>query len=156
MMNIFFYETTIGKIAIGEKDNFITNIFFNTDLIPKDVKIVESEIIKECYKQLDLYFSGKLKAFSVNIKPEGTEFMQKVWKELCNIPYGKTVSYKYIAEQIGNVKAVRAVGAANGKNPIPIIIPCHRVIGNNNKLVGYRGGLEIKEKLLKSENVIIK
>ncbi len=156
MMNIFFYETTIGKIAIGEKDNFITNIFFNTDLIPKDVKIVESEIIKECYKQLDLYFSGKLKAFSVNIKPEGTEFMQKVWKELCNIPYGKTVSYKYIAEQIGNVKAVRAVGAANGKNPIPIIIPCHRVIGNNNKLVGYRGGLEIKEKLLKAENVIIK
>lgn len=156
MMNIFFYETTIGKIAIGEKDNFITNIFFNTDLIPKDVKIVESETIKECYRQLDLYFSGKLKAFSVNIKPEGTEFMQKVWKELCNIPYGKTVSYKYIAEQIGNIKAVRAVGAANGKNPIPIIIPCHRVIGNNNKLVGYRGGLEIKEKLLKSENVIIK
>ena len=155
-MNIFFYETTIGKIAIGESDNYITNIFFNTDLIPKDVKIVESEIIKECYNQLELYFSGKLKVFSVNIKPKGTEFMQKVWKELCNIPYGKTVSYKYIAEQIGNVKAVRAVGAANGKNPIPIIIPCHRVIGNNNKLVGYRGGLEIKEKLLKFENIIIK
>ncbi len=155
-MNIFFYETTIGKITIGESDNYITNIFFNTDLIPKDIKIVESEVIKECYNQLELYFSGKLKVFSVNIKPKGTEFMQKVWKELCNIPYGKTVSYKYIAEQIGNVKAVRAVGAANGKNPIPIIIPCHRVIGNNNKLVGYRGGLEIKEKLLKFENIIIK
>lgn len=100
---------------------------------------------------MDEYFSGKRKKFDVSIVLEGTEFRKKVWKELMNIPYGETCSYKDIAIKIGNPKACRAVGGANNKNKIPIIIPCHRVIGTGGKLVGYAGGLHIKELLLENE-----
>lgn len=103
------------------------------------------------YDQLNEYFSQKRKAFSLPLDLYGTEFQLKVWNELKKIPYGITVSYKNIAEKIGNIKAVRAVGNANGANPVPIIIPCHRVINDNGKLGGYTGGINIKKKLLEIE-----
>ena len=96
-------------------------------------------------------FSGELKAFDLRLVPEGTPFQLEVWCHLCEIPYGETISYGELACRIGNAKASRAVGLANGSNPIPIIIPCHRVIGSNGKLTGYGGGLEIKENLLALE-----
>jgi methylated-DNA-[protein]-cysteine S-methyltransferase len=105
----------------------------------------------EIIDQLNYYFAGSLKQFSVPMLPEGTEFQRKVWKSLCDIPYGETISYGQLAQRIGNPNASRAVGLANGSNPIPILIPCHRVIGSNGKLTGYGGGLPIKEKLLALE-----
>ncbi len=101
--------------------------------------------------QLHAYFAGELETFNLSIAPEGTSFQQSVWRELCQIPFGETISYGELAQRIGNPKASRAVGLANGSNPIPIVIPCHRVIGSNGKLTGYGGGLAIKEKLLALE-----
>ena len=101
--------------------------------------------------QLEEYFSGKRSSFSLPMAPVGTQFMQDVWQALVTIPYGEVRSYRDIAKAIGNPKACRAVGMANNRNPLPIIIPCHRVIGANGKLVGYAGGLDCKEKLLALE-----
>jgi methylated-DNA-[protein]-cysteine S-methyltransferase len=105
----------------------------------------------EIVRQLGAYFGGEIEGFDLPLAPEGTPFQQKVWKKLCGIPYGETISYGELARRIGNPNASRAVGLANGSNPIPIIIPCHRVIGSNGKLTGYGGGLPIKEKLLALE-----
>jgi len=111
----------------------------------------DAKPFKETIAQLRAYFAGEREAFNLTLAPEGTEFQQQVWKRLCEIPYGETTSYGEIARRIGNPQASRAVGLANGSNPIPIVIPCHRVIGSNGKLTGYGGGLAIKEKLLALE-----
>lgn len=150
-MNTYIYDTLVGKISITEENSMITNLCFG-DNLPKDSNLFESDLIKKAYSQLEAYFKGQLKDFSLPLNPHGTEFMKKVWKQLLNIPYGQTASYKDIATLVGNPKASRAVGMANNKNPIGIIIPCHRVIGANGKLVGYAGGLNIKQKLLDLEN----
>jgi methylated-DNA-[protein]-cysteine S-methyltransferase len=105
----------------------------------------------ETIRQLQAYFAGELENFDLQLAPEGTPFQLGVWRRLCDIPYGETISYGELADRIGNPKASRAVGLANGSNPIPIVIPCHRVIGSNGKLTGYGGGLPIKEKLLALE-----
>lgn len=152
MGNIFYYKTDIGKIGIAENDGYITNLIYETELCTKGFITNESEILKEANKQLQEYFSGKRKMFSLPLAPNGTEFMKKVWNRLIEIPYGKTQSYKEVAGGIGNPKACRAVGLANNKNPIPIIIPCHRVIGADGRLIGYGGGLEIKAYLLNLES----
>jgi methylated-DNA-[protein]-cysteine S-methyltransferase len=110
-----------------------------------------SPVLRETAKQLRAYFAGKLENFDLPLGPVGTKFQVGVWNRLCDIPYGETISYGQLAKQIGSPKASRAVGLANGSNPIPIIIPCHRVIGSNGKLTGYGGGLPIKEKLLALE-----
>src|SRR5258705_2307187 len=107
--------------------------------------------LDEPIRQLRAYFAGEIEAFDLALAPDGTPFQQKVWNELCRIPYGQTISYGDLARRIGNPNASRAVGLANGSNPIPIVIPCHRVIGSNGKLTGYGGGLPIKEKLLALE-----
>jgi methylated-DNA-[protein]-cysteine S-methyltransferase len=107
--------------------------------------------LQEPVRQLLAYFAGELEHFDLRLAPEGTSFQRNVWKLLCDIPYGETISYGELAGRAGNPKASRAVGLANGSNPIPIIIPCHRVIGSNGKLTGYGGGLPIKEKLLALE-----
>lgn len=164
MKNIFFYPTEIGRIGIAEEGNKITNVFFETDIVIVDKKIAsestnekaefhvnQSNMIIEAWNQLKEYFNGKRKVFNLPLAPEGTEFMKNIWNCLCGIPYGQTRSYKEIAEAAGNAKASRAVGMANNKNPIPIFIPCHRVIGSNGSLTGYRGGLEAKVKLLELE-----
>jgi methylated-DNA-[protein]-cysteine S-methyltransferase len=111
----------------------------------------DASAFAEPIRQLRAYFAGELQDFDLKLTPQGTPFQQKVWAELCKIPYGETISYGQLATRIGNPNASRAVGLANGSNPIPIVIPCHRVIGSNGKLTGYGGGLPIKEKLLTLE-----
>jgi methylated-DNA-[protein]-cysteine S-methyltransferase len=103
-------------------------------------------------RQLDAYFKGKLKEFSLELEPKGTDFQKRVWKELVKIPYGRTITYGELARKIGNPNASRAVGAANGQNPISIIIPCHRVIGATGSLTGFGGGLDVKQYLLDLES----
>jgi methylated-DNA-[protein]-cysteine S-methyltransferase len=109
------------------------------------------EQLREPIRQLRSYFRGKLEVFDLPLQPRGTPFQLAVWRELCEIPYGETISYGELARRLGNPNASRAVGLANGTNPIPIVIPCHRVIGSNGKLTGYGGGLDIKEMLLALE-----
>ena len=111
----------------------------------------ETDLIRKACLQLGEYLSGKRCDFDLPLAPQGTVFQKQVWNASCEIPYGKTITYRELAELIENPKAIRAVGAANGKNPIYIIIPCHRVIGSDGSLTGYGGGLEIKEKLLRLE-----
>ncbi len=118
--------------------------------IPDDW-VENKEFFRETARQLEAYFSGKLKSFDIKLAPEGTEFQKSVWNALCEIPYGETRTYKDIAVSIGNPKAYRAVGLANNRNPIAIIVPCHRVIGADGKLTGYASGLDVKEFLLKLE-----
>lgn len=151
MDNLFYFETeTIGKITIVENGKAINHVYFG-ELAAKKENIKETALLKEAGKQLEEYFLGIRKIFDLPAEPKGTDFQKKVWNELLKIPYGKTCSYKDIAIGIGNKNACRAVGMANNRNPIPIIIPCHRVIGSDGKLVGYGGGLHIKEKLLRIE-----
>ncbi|OAA90445.1 methylated-DNA--[protein]-cysteine S-methyltransferase [Clostridium ljungdahlii] len=150
MNNVFYYETKIGKIGIAENGKAITHISFGKMNL-QDICINETPLLKNAGNQLQEYLEGKRKKFDLPLEPQGTEFQKKVWNALQEIPYGKTFSYKDVAQNIGNIKACRAVGMANNKNPIPICIPCHRVIGSNGKLVGYAGGLDIKEKLLEIE-----
>lgn len=154
---IFFYETKIGKIAIVSIGDAVTRIDFVNPTrknIPSGLEVTETPVIKEAHRQLEQYLNGKRREFSIKLLPRGTEFQMKVWDALTKIPFGKTASYMEIAAAIGNPKSCRAVGGANNKNPISIIIPCHRVIGANGKLVGYGGGLDIKEKLLHLEGVL--
>lgn len=152
MKNTFYYDTEIGRIGIEENGTAITKVYFVNESVQEEIiENNETELLKETIRQLNEYFDGKLRKFSLPLAPQGTEFQKKVWNALKEIPCGETRSYGEIAKVIGNEKASRAVGMANNKNPIPIIIPCHRVIGANGKLVGYAGGLDIKEKLLKLE-----
>ena len=150
MINYFCYDTEIGRIKISEKDEKIIGLVFSDYKKENEIE-KETDAIRKTYLQLKEYLSGKRKNFDIEIEMIGTEFQKKVWKELLNIPYGETRSYKDIAIAIGNEKACRAVGNANNKNPIAIIVPCHRVVGSDGSMTGYAGGLNIKEKLLKIE-----
>lgn len=155
MKKIFFYDTIIGKLGIAEENGAITDVYFSGENSGVDVVLEESILLKEAYRQLEEYFAGKRQVFDLPLAPQGTAFQQKVWQALTEIPFGETRSYGQIAKRIGQPKASRAVGGANNKNPLPIFIPCHRVIGANGKLVGYAGGLEVKKMLLHVENLII-
>lgn len=148
----FIYKTIIGKITITECDLQITSIDFG-ESNAKQSNMKETPLIKEALKELEEYFNGTRKTFQLPLALKGTPFQQKVWQVLMTIPYGKTITYKQVAEAIGDPKACRAVGMANNRNPVPIVVPCHRVIGSNGKLVGYGGGLDIKEKLLEMEGI---
>jgi methylated-DNA-[protein]-cysteine S-methyltransferase len=150
-MKACFQQTALGKIGIAEQNGNITALYFAGDVIPQGVELIETALISEAFLQLNAYLAGELKEFPLPLAPHGTAFMQTVWQALCNVAYGTTASYKDIALAINNPKAVRAVGQANNRNPIPIFIPCHRIIGSNGKLVGYGGGLEIKAFLLALE-----
>ncbi|HWP97290.1 MAG TPA: methylated-DNA--[protein]-cysteine S-methyltransferase [Syntrophomonadaceae bacterium] len=149
---IYFKETSLGKIGMEEKAGYIIRLYFQTATAPRNIELGETHLIREAFEQLELYLQGQLKEFSLPLMPEGTPFMKSVWHKLCQVPYGQTASYKDIATAVGNPKAVRAVGQANNKNPIPIFIPCHRIIGSRGDLVGYGGGLELKRKLLELES----
>lgn len=151
-------ESPTGPILLaGNKDGLKHIIFLKGKgkdkekfKIPDDW-VENKDFFGETSRQLEAYFSGKLKSFDVKLAPEGTEFQKSVWKALCEVPYGETRSYKDIAVSIGKPKAYRAVGLANNRNPIAIIVPCHRVIGADGKLTGYASGLDVKEFLLKLE-----
>ena len=110
--------------------------------------------LQDCASQLDAYFQKKIKSFSLKLNPKGTDFQQKVWEALLKIPFGKTVSYLELSKQLGDVKAIRAVASANGKNPLWIVVPCHRVIGSDGSLTGYAGGLHRKQWLLNHESEV--
>ncbi len=157
-MNIlWYYKFPIGIIGIAEDDNGITNIFFDNDnncIDKSNFILMETTLINKTANQLYEYFNHKRKIFDVPLSIHGTEFQNKVWLSLVKIPYGETKSYQDIAKNIGNEKACRAVGNANNKNPICIIIPCHRVIGKNMSLTGYAGGIHIKKYLLDLEKNI--
>jgi methylated-DNA-[protein]-cysteine S-methyltransferase len=148
---IFFRETSIGKIGIAEADGCITHLFLPHDNPPLETGALEPPVIKQAFMQLDSYLHGQLQNFDLPLNPEGTAFRKSVWQKLLEVPYGKTASYKDIAVAVGNPRATRAVGQANNRNPIPIIIPCHRIIGSKGDLVGYGGGLDLKIKLLSLE-----
>lgn len=151
MKKVFFYDTPIGRIGIAENGAGITDVFLGDDDRPKDSVLKETKLLEDAANQLIEYLAGKRKNFELPLSPNGTDFQKLVWEALRTIPYGETRTYKQIAEQIGNPKACRAVGMANNKNPISIIVPCHRVVGTDGKLVGYAGGIELKKKLLEIE-----
>ncbi|HEX7681652.1 MAG TPA: methylated-DNA--[protein]-cysteine S-methyltransferase, partial [Thermoanaerobaculia bacterium] len=142
--------TPIGPILIAGDGGSIIETYF-AGAQPKPDWIRDDEGFGEASAQLRAYFAGDLQAFDLPLAPRGTEFQQSVWSALLEIPYGQTTTYSAIAEKISLPAAVRAVGAANGANPIPIIIPCHRVIGTNGSLTGFGGGLDVKRKLLALE-----
>lgn len=142
-------STPLGEIAIRGDADFIHEISFEDEPIITSSK--SPDVIINCIAQLEAYFTGKRKQFELPLRPAGTLFQSAVWQALLQIPYAATASYMDLAKKMGNEKSVRAVGAANGKNPIAIIIPCHRVIGSNNSLVGYAGGLWRKQWLLEHE-----
>lgn len=148
-MIIDFFESPVGNLKIIATEKHITSISFVGN--QTGIDSAENLITKKCKKQLQEYFDGKRKIFDIPFETKGTLFQKKVWEELYSIPFGVTKSYKDLAEMIGNPKAARAVGGALNKNPIGIIVPCHRVIGSNKKLTGFAGGLDSKEYLLHLE-----
>lgn len=149
-------KSPVGELKLVASDKGLAAILWEND-DPNRVRLGTPQkdnnhpVLLETEKQLKDYFAGNLKKFSLKLDFKGTDFQKKVWKALLTIPFGETRSYADIAEQVGSPKAVRAVGAANGKNPISIIAPCHRVIGKNGKLTGFAGGLENKSCLLELE-----
>ena len=147
-----YIKVSAGIIKIICSEDYVLSVSFS-DTIKENDK--GSEVLDKALKQMNEYFSGERKKFDLPLYFEGTEFQKSVWNELRKIPYGTTVSYKDIAEGIKNEKAVRAVGNANNKNKIMIIVPCHRVIGKNGKLVGFAGGLDKKEFLLEHEKKFV-
>lgn len=151
MQLLSYYKSPVGLLKLKEEDGFLVELSCVDDANADMTEITESPLINEVKKQLDEYFKGKRFQFDLPLKQKGTLFQMKAWEYLKNIPYGQTVSYKEEAVEIGNAKAVRAIGSANGCNNIAIIVPCHRVINSNGKLGGYAYGLAMKEKLLKLE-----
>lgn len=152
MGNVYYYRTELGTIGIAEANDKITHLFFEGEHFPdKEYEKKETPLLAEAGRQLGEYFAGGRREFDLPLAPAGTEFMHRVWKALQEIPYGETRSYKEIAAAAGNSKACRAVGLANNRNPIAIVIPCHRVIGSNGDLIGYGGGLDKKTWLLDLE-----
>lgn len=146
------YDSPIGVIEILGTDKAICSILFSEQDKPSNLNNADTpKILADCYDQLDEYFKGERNEFSFPYLFEGTEFQKNVWNALTTIPYGATGSYKDIAVSIGNEKAIRAVGSANGKNKLSIVIPCHRIIGSNGTLTGYAGALWRKEWLLRHE-----
>ena len=148
------YHSPIGKIKITADDHCITElIFIEPETINEMIDFEEDlpEVIHRCVDELIEYFAGKRRAFSVPINQEGTDFQQRVWKELYEIPYGKTISYADLAKKLGDPKCIRAAANANGKNKIAIIVPCHRIIGTDQSLVGYAWGKARKRWLLQHE-----
>jgi len=150
-MKVVFLESPVGILRIMGDIQVIKHITFCDQAGRED----PSEVLHDCRQQLIEYFNKKRQRFTIPIQPSGTAFQMEVWDLVCHIPYGHTLSYSEIARELGSTKKVRAVGMANGKNPIPIIIPCHRVIGTNGALTGYAGGIERKRWLLDLEKEFI-
>jgi len=148
-METAYIETPLGTAKISGDENGISVISIMEIKQPVSEKI--PEILKKCVNELQEYFDGKRHEFTFTMNPDGTEFQQKVWKSLLEIPFGKTVSYMDLSKKLGDIKAIRAVASANGKNPLWIVVPCHRVIGTDGSLTGYAGGLWRKKWLLEHE-----
>jgi methylated-DNA-[protein]-cysteine S-methyltransferase len=146
---LYTRQTAIGCIGLAERDGALVELAFQAK--PGAEHVSEPEVIRRAFAQIEEYLAGRRKNFHIPLHVEGTPFMRRVWDELCKIPYGATRSYKDIAVAIGRPGAMRAVGMANNRNPIALIIPCHRVIGADGRLVGFGGGLDVKRRLLELE-----
>jgi methylated-DNA-[protein]-cysteine S-methyltransferase len=158
-MNYCYLDTPIGKLLLAGDEQGLHRITFPAKGKPNEAAQPEPGWIesargplKEAARQLKEYFKGDRTEFDLPLSPEGTQFQKSVWQNLCGIPYGETISYGELARRVGNPKASRAVGAANGSNPLPIVVPCHRVIGSNRKMTGFGGGIPVKEALLALES----
>ena len=147
-----FRDFPFGRFGVEEKEGAVTHLYLNPAgaVLPAEER--ETPLLAEAMRQLAEYFAGERREFELPLVPEGTPFMRRVWAELVKVPYGATATYGEIAERIGNPGGSRAVGLANNRTPIAIIIPCHRIIGSSGKLVGYAGGVELKERLLALES----
>jgi methylated-DNA-[protein]-cysteine S-methyltransferase len=148
------YQSPMGELAVTGHDQGLTALSFLTGKSPLTIDptfIEDNDKFTNTFKQLSEYFAGERQTFDLPMAPAGTSFQKQVWQALTKIPCGETKSYAWLAKFINNEKAVRAVGSANGANPIALIVPCHRVIGSNGKLTGYAGGLALKAKLLMHE-----
>jgi methylated-DNA-[protein]-cysteine S-methyltransferase len=150
LLRYTYVDTPIGAILIAGDSESIVAIHF-AGAKPKPDWIRDDDAFPEACGQLRAYFAGEMQTFSLPLAPQGTEFQMSVWRALQQIPYGETTTYSTIANRIGRPAAIRAVGAANGANPIPIVIPCHRVIGSNGSMTGFGGGIDVKRKLLALE-----
>ncbi|MCL2562091.1 MAG: methylated-DNA--[protein]-cysteine S-methyltransferase [Rikenellaceae bacterium] len=151
LKHFLYYSSPIGRLVIAaDGEGYITDLTFGR--VPHGAVEGETEALAVAERQLDEYFAGKRMEFELPLRPSGTSFQQNVWCELQRIPYGRTASYGQVAAAVGKPRAARAVGMANNRNPIAVIIPCHRVIGSNGALTGYAGGLEVKKRLLELEN----
>ena len=152
-----YYQSPIGLIVMGETGGFLTRADFveqnpESKHIKSDTESNSSTLLKDACRQLDEYFEGRRQKFDLALKPHGTDFQRSAWESLLRIPYGETRCYLQQAEYMSNPMAIRAIGQANSRNPLPIIIPCHRVIGKNGSLTGYAGGLDRKTRLLAHEH----
>ena len=145
-----YLDSPVGPIEISGDDDFVSTVAFVAELGTDSDRM--PKVLRDCKQQLEEYFAGTRQEFSLMLSQSGTDFQRRVWSALVGIPYGKTTSYLQLATNIGDPKTIRAVGAANGKNNIAIIVPCHRVIGTNGTLVGYAGGLDRKKWLLDFES----
>lgn len=145
-----YFESPVGPIELKTSEDAVLAVIFVDKLKSNDRNL--PEIAKKAEKQLKNYFDGSLLTFDLKLAPQGTDFQKRVWQELSNIPFGKNASYMDMAIKLGDPKVIRAAASANGKNPISIIIPCHRVIGKDGSLTGYAGGLHRKKWLLDHEN----
>lgn len=152
-LHIAYYSSPIGLIEITGNEDGIATLYFVDERKPVPAKVHPS--LKECLYQLEEYFKGMRRDFGIKLNAKGTDFQKRVWEKLLSIPFGKTVTYLDISRMLGDANATRAVGNANGSNPVSIIVPCHRVIGVNGKLVGYGGGVWRKEWLLNHEKGIV-
>ncbi len=147
-------DSPLGRIGLFGDECGLSRVQLDTEVrgvTPDDDAIEDAALFRDAVEQLRAYFVGELKEFTLKLNPEGTPFQQRAWAELRKIPYGETISYGEQARRLGDPKACRAVGAANGQNPLGIIVPCHRVIGSNGKLTGFAGGLDAKAWLLQHE-----
>ncbi|MDR2131993.1 MAG: methylated-DNA--[protein]-cysteine S-methyltransferase [Clostridiales Family XIII bacterium] len=151
MGNLQYRDSPVGRIGIAEDGGAVTHLFFENEPAPEGFALAETPLLRRAATQLSEYFEGARTAFELPLAPRGTEFQLSVWGALREIPWGETRSYKDIAARVGKPRAYRAVGMANNRNPIAIIIPCHRVIGAGGDLVGYGGGLSTKRFLLELE-----
>lgn len=147
-----YFETIIGRFGLIAEDGLLVRVLLPGE--EEDFLTGDDEILKEARNQIEEYLEGERKDFSVPIARSGSDFYVSVWKALEEIPYGETRTYQEIAESVGNKDSARAVGSACNSNPLPILVPCHRVIGKNGKLTGYRGGLGIKSQLLELERMM--
>lgn len=149
-MDRAFLKTPLGTLEILGSEKGIRSVSFTDDVHAADQEVPGP--LRECHDQLREYFAGGRMEFSLKLDLEGTEFQERVWAELCKIGFGQTISYREQTLRLGDIKAIRAVAAANGKNPVAVIVPCHRVVGSDGSLTGYAGGLWRKKWLLEHEN----
>ena len=151
-----YYESPIGRIFIATTDDGISTLNFTDETVVEQTQVTTLHpFLQLVIVELNKYFSGNLKSFSVPLDPHGTDFQKKVWQAILEIPYGNTISYSQLSATMGQPDAIRAIANANARNPVLILMPCHRVIGSSGELTGYAGGLDRKKLLLELEGAIV-